>query len=189
VARQLLERGHQVILACRDASRGEAAAAQLQAAATNQQQQPATATAVPCDLASFVSVRRCAEIVQERWQGRLDVLVCNAAVIPAATAATTAADGINEQLQVNHLSHVLLAHLLLPCLAASAAEQQCGSAAAAAGATDSSSSSRCRIIVVGSRQHLQVPPAFQDPASVAELLSPQHARNAAIAAQLTPMQL
>jgi NAD(P)-dependent dehydrogenase (short-subunit alcohol dehydrogenase family) len=139
--------------------------------------------AVPCDLASLASVRRCAELVQEKWR-ELDVLVCNAAVIPAATSARTQ-DGLNEQLQVNHLSHVLLAQLLLPNLAAAAAGSSGGGGARAAAAGP-------RIVIVGSRQHCQVPEGWDDPLRLQPLLAPAGSSSTAAAdalRQLTPMQL
>lgn len=44
----------------------------------------------------------------------LDALVCNAAVyLPAKSVPTFTPDGIEESLQINHLSHFLLVSLLL----------------------------------------------------------------------------
>lgn len=64
-------------------------------------------------LASFASVRAFAQ--ELRGEGRkLDVLVLNAGT--TANADVTK-DGVDTQYQVNHLSHFLLANLLLPLLA------------------------------------------------------------------------
>lgn len=47
-------------------------------------------------------------------QQPLDALVCNAAVyLPAKPVPTFTPDGIEESLQINHLSHFLLVSLLL----------------------------------------------------------------------------
>ncbi|MEW5308625.1 MAG: hypothetical protein WDW38_000568 [Sanguina aurantia] len=109
-AGQLLKAGHKVILACRDKGKGEGAVKALE---------PAAAAAcssveyIQLDLASLSSVRSCANDVLSRYP-RLDVLCCNAAVVPAKVGITQ--DGHELTFQSNHLGHFLLAHLLLPAL-------------------------------------------------------------------------
>jgi len=215
VAKQLLLKGHEVMLACRSAQKGQQAVQKLQqqqqqsglpqgasaaAAAGNAgaSQNPSTATtsssksvtsttvsAVECDLSSLSSVRSCAAAVQQQWPA-FDVLVCNAAVIPNQHSIT--ADGIEQQLQVNHLSHMLLVDLLLPCLVAAAdartaankQQQQQGGVVASS-----------RVVVVGSTQHMSVPEEFQDPQKL-ELLLPggsEQQQQQQQAAVLPPMKL
>ena len=68
------------------------------------------------DLASLTSVRRLAQMVRMRHE-RLDLLVLNAGVYRTSLSLTE--DGLEEMMQTNYLSHVLLTSLLLPCLLAS----------------------------------------------------------------------
>lgn len=60
-------------------------------------------------------MRRFAKEVKAIKGGKpLDALVCNAAVyLPAKSVPTFTPDGIEESLQINHLSHFLLVSLLL----------------------------------------------------------------------------
>lgn len=106
-------------------------------------------------------------------------LLTIAAVITSKPILTS--DGFNTMYQVNHLSHVLLTHLLLPNLTTS----------------DSS-----RIVVVGSQLYRKVPEDLADPMLFHRLRDPDHdldpqqqqqqqqqSRSAAAAAPPTPMQL
>ena len=77
--------------------------------------------AVDCDLSSFDSVQKAAltvEMKSREWKGAsgggLDVLVNNAAVAWQPDERTE--NGLEVQMQTNHLSHVLLVNLLLPSL-------------------------------------------------------------------------
>ncbi|HEY2256365.1 MAG TPA: SDR family NAD(P)-dependent oxidoreductase, partial [Variovorax sp.] len=99
--------GAAVILACRDRQRGEAALAQLRAAA------PASRPELRLlDLASLASVRRFAldELAHER---PLQVLVNNAGVMAPPRRRETA-DGFELQLGTNLLGHFALTVLLMP---------------------------------------------------------------------------
>jgi len=62
--------------------------------------------AVHCDLASFASVRNCAAQVLQQWP-KIDVVVCNAAVITSNVPCLTD-DQFDTMYQVNHLGHFLL---------------------------------------------------------------------------------
>lgn len=66
-------------------------------------------------LARFDSVRKFAKDLKALKSGKpLDSLVCNAAVyLPARDYPTFTPDGIEESLQINHLSHFLLISLLI----------------------------------------------------------------------------
>lgn len=72
-------------------------------------------TPMYCDLASFGSVRKFAKDLNEFKMGRgLDRLVCNAAVYqPTLNFAKYTEDDIEQQIQINHLSHFLLTSLLV----------------------------------------------------------------------------
>jgi NAD(P)-dependent dehydrogenase (short-subunit alcohol dehydrogenase family) len=112
IAGLLAKSGDRVILVARDRSRGEAARAELAAAADN----PAVELLL-ADLSSQADVRRLAEAVRERTQ-RLDRLFNVAGTAFAERALT--ADGVERTLAVNHLAPFLLTRLLLPELRAAA---------------------------------------------------------------------
>ena len=97
-ARELARAGAHVVLAVRDRTRGEAAAATM----------PGT-TEVRClDLADLASVRAFAA----GWEGPLDILINNAGVMALPLQRT--ADGFEMQFGTNHLGHFALTNLLLP---------------------------------------------------------------------------
>ena len=102
--------GYDVILAVRNVSKGEAAAAQVRRAAPD-----AAVEVMPLDLASLTSIREHADAVVEQHP-RLDVLVNNAGVTIKTRAETT--DGFEMTFGVNHLGHFLLTNLLHAPLAA-----------------------------------------------------------------------
>jgi NAD(P)-dependent dehydrogenase (short-subunit alcohol dehydrogenase family) len=107
-ALELTRHGAQVVLACRDAARGDGALARIQA------QVPGAAAQVrPLDLADLASVRRFAAGLTAD-DGRLDVLVNNAGVMAVPRRAT--ADGFELQFGTNHLGHFALTGLLQPAL-------------------------------------------------------------------------
>jgi NAD(P)-dependent dehydrogenase (short-subunit alcohol dehydrogenase family) len=97
-ARELAGSGAHVVLAVRDAAKGEAAAAGLSG-------DPEVRA---LDLADLASVRAFAEGLDRN----VDVLVNNAGVM--ATPHRTTTDGFELQLGTNHLCHFALAGLLLP---------------------------------------------------------------------------
>ena len=113
----LARKGAQVVLACRDRSRGETALQRL----TNEVRSPAPELAI-LDLASLASVRTFAEQELSRRQP-LDVLINNAGVMAPPRRLETA-DGFELQFGTNVLGHFALTGLLLPALqqAASAPE-------------------------------------------------------------------
>ncbi len=96
-ARALAQAGARVLLACRDVTKGEAAAATM----------TGTVEVRQLDLASLESVRAFAAGVEEP----VDVLVNNAGVMAPPRAET--ADGFELQLGTNHLGHFALTGLLL----------------------------------------------------------------------------
>lgn len=70
------------------------------------------------DLASFVSVRACADGLLEDGPDHLDVLIANAGVMACPQGQT--ADGVELQFGTNHLGHFLLVGRLAPLLLAGA---------------------------------------------------------------------
>jgi NAD(P)-dependent dehydrogenase (short-subunit alcohol dehydrogenase family) len=98
-ARELARAGASVVLACRNTSKGEAAAAAM----------PGQVEVRQLDLADLGSVRSFAAGVEH-----LDVLVNNAGVM--ALPKGTTADGFERQVGTNHLGHFALTGLLLPKL-------------------------------------------------------------------------
>jgi len=114
-ALKLARKGAQVVLACRDRRRGEAALAFLKADSPG-----AHAELEILDLASLTSVRSFAE--KELAQHRpLHVLVNNAGVMTPPKRLETA-DGFELQFGTNVLGHFALTALLMPALEQAAAE-------------------------------------------------------------------
>ncbi|HWV12075.1 MAG TPA: oxidoreductase [Sphingobium sp.] len=106
-AKALASKGARVLLACRDARRGEEAIAQIKAAAPK-----AELKLILLDQADLASVRATAE--QVAAEPRLDVLVNNAGVMIPPLSRT--AQGYELQFGVNHLGTFALTALLLPKL-------------------------------------------------------------------------
>jgi NAD(P)-dependent dehydrogenase (short-subunit alcohol dehydrogenase family) len=97
-ARELARAGAHVVLAVRDQSRGEQAAASIDG----------EVTVARLDLADLESVRAFAAA----WTGDLDVLINNAGIMMVPAGVT--ADGFELQFGTNHLGHFALTNLLLP---------------------------------------------------------------------------
>jgi NAD(P)-dependent dehydrogenase (short-subunit alcohol dehydrogenase family) len=105
----MAERGYAVVMACRNAERGEAAAS------TVRKRVPAAEVRV-----EVVDVSRRAEIdaFAQRWRGPLHVLINNAAVAPKARSETP--EGIEMQLATNVLGYVWMMRAFEGALLASA---------------------------------------------------------------------
>jgi NAD(P)-dependent dehydrogenase (short-subunit alcohol dehydrogenase family) len=101
-ARELARAGAEVVMACRNLEKGEAALADIRAAAPG-----ATVTLESLDLGSLESVREFAA----RHQGPIDLLINNAGVMAPPRRET--ADGFELQIGTNHLGHFALTGLLL----------------------------------------------------------------------------
>lgn len=77
---------------------------------------------INCDLSSFASVRSATSELQQKFgTSGIDVLVNNAGVMALKDQATE--DGFDLQMQVNHLSHFLLTHGLMPLLETAASQR------------------------------------------------------------------
>jgi NAD(P)-dependent dehydrogenase (short-subunit alcohol dehydrogenase family) len=96
-ARQLAAHGASVVLACRNTSKGAAAAATM----------TGDVTVRALDLADLASVRAFAADT-----GEIDVLINNAGVMAVPQSRTV--DGFETQFGTNHLGHFALTGLLLP---------------------------------------------------------------------------
>jgi NAD(P)-dependent dehydrogenase (short-subunit alcohol dehydrogenase family) len=96
-ARELARVGANVILAVRNAGRGEAAAREMTGDVEVRQ----------LDLQNLASVRQFAEGIDS-----VDVLVNNAGIMAVPHAVTS--DGFESQIGTNHLGHFALTNLLLP---------------------------------------------------------------------------
>jgi NAD(P)-dependent dehydrogenase (short-subunit alcohol dehydrogenase family) len=103
-AKVMVGMGARVLLACRNAERGRAAAV---AAGSR-------AEFVELDLSDLASVRKAAAEVRERTGDKLDVLMNNAGVMGVPYTRTT--DGFELQFGVNYLGHAALTWLLMPAI-------------------------------------------------------------------------
>jgi retinol dehydrogenase 14 len=111
-AQGLAQRGATVVMLCRSHDKGETARQAITQATGNP-----NVHLLLADLGVQAQVRRAADEFKARFS-RLDILINNAAIIPAQREVTP--DGLETQFAVNHLSYVLLTHLLLDVLKASA---------------------------------------------------------------------
>lgn len=116
-ARALAELGAHVVIVARDATRGEAARAEIDAAA-RASGHGGRASLELADLSSQSEIRALAQRI-ERAHPVIDVLVNNAGVALRRRELTV--DGIERTLAVNYLAYVLLTAELLPALTAAAA--------------------------------------------------------------------
>jgi NAD(P)-dependent dehydrogenase (short-subunit alcohol dehydrogenase family) len=108
--RAAVSRGARVVLACRDATKTDAAIGKIRA-----EHPGAEVEFAALDLASLSSIRDCAKALSDRLE-RIDVLCNNAGVMAIPYRKT--ADGFEMQIGTNHLGHFALTGLLLDKLLA-----------------------------------------------------------------------
>jgi NAD(P)-dependent dehydrogenase (short-subunit alcohol dehydrogenase family) len=106
----LAAKGARVILAVRNAEKGQAAVTAIQRAHPGAQ-----AEVMPLDLSNLGSVRHFAETFLQRFEA-LPLLINNAGVMALPYART--ADGFEMQFGTNHLGHFALTGLLMPAILA-----------------------------------------------------------------------
>jgi NAD(P)-dependent dehydrogenase (short-subunit alcohol dehydrogenase family) len=106
----LARAGAEVVLACRDQTKGADAADRITGSVPS-----ATLSLEPLDLSDLSSVRAFAAAIGERHAG-LDILLNNAGVMAIPRRET--ADGFEMQFGTNHLGHFALTGLLLDSLLA-----------------------------------------------------------------------
>ena len=107
---ELARRGAHVVLACRNAQKGEAAAAKIRADVPQ-----ASLEVRELDLASLASVRAFADAITAS-RPSFDLLLNNAGIMMPPRSLTQ--DGFELQLGTNHFGHFALTGLLLPALQA-----------------------------------------------------------------------
>jgi NAD(P)-dependent dehydrogenase (short-subunit alcohol dehydrogenase family) len=112
-AKRLVKSGADVILACRNLAKAQAAQAEL-----IQLGGSGTVDVIELDLNSLHSVKAAAQIVNERY-GSLDVLINNAGIFGESLNVTV--DGFEQQFGVNYVAPFLFTQLLLPALKAAPA--------------------------------------------------------------------
>ena len=100
-----------VVLACRNTSKAERAAAEIQSEIGN-----GNVLWMELDTASLDSVRRFTDAYERSGLGPVHALVCNAGISGTHTGRT--ADGFDIIFQTNHLGHFLLTTRMLPHMAA-----------------------------------------------------------------------
>ena len=104
----LAQKGAQVIVASRDANKGQEAVSKIQS-----ERPKGSVSFMQLDLANLASVRSFAEQFAKQ-HNQLDLLVNNAGVM--AIPYRTTADGFEMQFGTNHLGHFALTGLLLPII-------------------------------------------------------------------------
>lgn len=112
VAERLGASGAYVLVHGRDAARGKAVVAAIEAAGGK-------AELLVADLSSLAEVRRLAEAVRAKIS-RLDILINNAGIGTAGTKRQVSADGYELRFAVNYLAGFLVTSELLPLLKAGA---------------------------------------------------------------------
>jgi retinol dehydrogenase-12 len=102
----LVAQGYEVLIAARDARKGQALVAQMQRDTPGAQVE-----FIACDLSDFTQVVNLAQTVLDRWT-RLDALVLNAGLFTPQLRSNSA--GYEFMFATTHLGHFLLTHHLLP---------------------------------------------------------------------------
>ncbi len=110
---ELARRGERVVMVCRNRERGEAALADVAAAAKD----GGGAELLLADLSSQQEIRRVAAEILGRYPA-IDVLLNNAGAVN--TSRTVTVDGIETTFATNHLNYFLLTNLLLDRIKAGA---------------------------------------------------------------------
>ncbi len=108
IALGLAKAGAQVIMVCRDESKGKTALAEIKAQSGSDQ-----VTLLIADLSSQASIRQLAKTIHEQYSN-LNVLINNAGIV--LTKRELSVDGIEMTLATNHLGPFLLTQLLLDLL-------------------------------------------------------------------------
>ena len=104
-ARELARKGAEVIMACRDQTKAQAALQDIKGEIPE-----ARLASLTLDLADLASIKRFAEEFRNRYD-RLDVLLNNAGIMLVPYGRTT--DGFERQFGTNHLGHfALTGHLI-----------------------------------------------------------------------------
>jgi NAD(P)-dependent dehydrogenase (short-subunit alcohol dehydrogenase family) len=111
VSMELAKMGAQVVMVCRNPESGEQARSEITRNSGN-----SNIELMLADFRSMKSIRNMASEFKTRHD-RLHVLLNNVAIIPTKRRVTP--DDLEEQFEVNHISHFLLTHLLLDAIKAS----------------------------------------------------------------------
>lgn len=105
---ELARHGATTIIACRSASRGEAALRRIRESAPSSQTR-----LMPLDLGNLTSIDAFAESFTKEYEN-LDLLINNAGIM--ATPYRTTKDGFESQFGTNHLGHFALTAKLMPAM-------------------------------------------------------------------------
>ncbi|MGI9333506.1 MAG: SDR family NAD(P)-dependent oxidoreductase [Gammaproteobacteria bacterium] len=111
IAEALASFGARVVISSRKQDRCEAVAAQIEATGGQ-------ALALPCNVSNLQALERLAEATLERW-GRIDILVCNAAVNPHfGPLSTITEEAYDKIMDTNVKSNLWLCNKVIPQMAA-----------------------------------------------------------------------
>ena len=134
-ATDLVGRGATVVLAVRDAAKGEQARASMNG--------PGKAVVMELDLADLDSVEAFSKLLLDRYTG-LSALVCNAGVMGGPLRLTL--QGFEQQMATNHLGHAALVSRVWPLLHGAGGRVVLVSSIAARGGSLSANTTREQLV-------------------------------------------
>ena len=108
ITQGLAEKGHRVVMICRNAEQGESVRDEIL-----QKHENASIDVLKGDLSSIRSVKELGDNILEKYD-KIDVVIHNAGVWPSSLELNE--DGLESAFMVNHIDPFYLNHLIFPKL-------------------------------------------------------------------------